>query len=88
MLCYECFKAGKNREAVGLCHGCSAGLCSDHACVTALPVTTTYPICKTVVLPRTARQFLCSPCLGAFQQVQVMDLEAETSKGCCPPVVA
>jgi hypothetical protein len=88
MLCYECFKAGKNREAVGLCHSCSAGLCSDHACVTALPVTTTYPVCKTVVLPRTARQFLCSPCLGAFQQVQVMDREAETAKECCPPVAA
>ncbi len=88
MLCYECSKAGKNREAVGLCHSCSAGLCCGHACVTALPVTTTYPVCKTVVLPQRARQFLCSTCLGAYQQVQVMDLQAETSKECCAPAVA
>ena len=88
MLCSECSKAGKNREAVGLCHSCSAGLCGDHACVTALPVTTTYPVCKTVVLPQRAMQFLCSTCLRAFQQGQVMDLQAETSKECCTPVVA
>lgn len=88
MLCYECSKDGRNREAVGLCHSCFAGLCSDHACVAALPVTTTYPVCKTVVLPQRARQFLCSTCLGAYQQVRVMDLQAETSKECCAPAVA
>lgn len=88
MLCYECSKDGKTREAVGLCHSCFAGLCGDHACVAALAVTTTYPVCKTVVLPQRARQFLCSTCLGAYQQVQVMDLQAETSKECCAPAVA
>ena len=88
MLCYECSKAGRHEEAVGLCHSCSAGLCSDHACVTALPVTTTYPVCKTVVLPQRARQMLCATCLGALQQVRIMDLQAETSKECCTPVIA
>ena len=24
MLCYECSRTGRNREAVGLCHNCSA----------------------------------------------------------------
>jgi hypothetical protein len=88
MLCYECSKTEKSQEAVGLCHSCSAGLCSDHACVTVLPVTTTYPLCKTVVLPLRARQFLCSTCLGALQQIQELDFLAETSKECCTPVVA
>lgn len=88
MLCYECSKAGKHREAVGLCHSCSAGLCSDHACVAAQPVTATYPVFKAVVLPRSARQLLCATCLGALQQVRVMDLQTETSKECCTPVLA
>ena len=86
MLCYECSEGGKSREAVGLCHNCSAGLCSDHARVTAVPITTTYPLCRTVVLPRKARQFLCATCLGALQQVRIMDLQAETSKECCTVV--
>jgi hypothetical protein len=88
MLCYECSKAGKNREAVGLCHSCSAGVCSDHVCVTTRPITTTHPLCRTVVLPQKARQFLCATCLGALQQVRGMDLQAETSKECCTRVVA
>ncbi|MGO9274085.1 MAG: DUF2180 family protein [Terriglobia bacterium] len=88
MLCYECSKVGRNREAVGLCHHCSAGLCADHACVTVDPVTTTYPLCRTVVLPQKARQLLCATCLRALQQVSVKDLQAETSKECCTPVVA
>ena len=88
MLCYECSKTGRGREAVGLCHNCSAGLCSDHACVTALPVTTTYPLCKTVVLPQRARQFLCATCLGALQQVGLKELRPETSKECCAAAIS
>ncbi len=83
MLCYECSKTGKSREAVGLCHNCSAGLCSDHACVTAQPVTVTYPVCQTVVLPRRARQLLCATCLSALQRVGTKELLPETSKECC-----
>ena len=83
MLCFECSKAGKSREAVGLCHNCSAGLCSDHACITAMPVTSTYPVCKTIVLPRRARQLLCATCLSALRQVEVQELQPETSKECC-----
>jgi hypothetical protein len=88
MLCYDCSKAGKNREAVGLCHNCSAGLCSDHACVTTLPVTATYPIYKTAVLPQRARRLLCATCLQALRQARIVDLCAETSKECCPAVIA
>ena len=88
MLCFECSKVGRNREAVGLCHHCSAGLCAGHACVAVDQITTTYPLCKTVVLPRRARQLLCATCLSALQQVGVKLLEAETSKECCTPVMA
>jgi len=63
MLCHECFKAGKNSEAVGLCHSCSAGLRGDHACVTALPVTATY-LFMTVVLPIGPGSFFVPPARG------------------------
>ena len=88
MLCYECSKTGRSEEAVGLCHNCSAGLCSHHACVTALPVTTTYPLCKTVVLPQRARRLLCETCLRALQQVGARELQPETSKECCAAVIS
>ena len=88
MLCYECSKAERNREAVGLCHNCSAGLCADHACVIAGPVTAMRPVFKTVVLPLKARQLLCTRCLGALEQLGVKELEVETSEECCTSVVA
>lgn len=88
MLCYECSKAGRNREAAGLCHHCSAALCADHASIVADPVTTTYPLLKTVVLPKKARLFLCGTCLGALQQAGPRDLINETSTEYRTPAVA
>jgi hypothetical protein len=88
MLCYECSKAGRSQQAIGLCHHCSAGLCADHASVIADPVTTTYPLCRTVVLPQKARQLLCATCLRALQQVGVRDLQPEASREWCTPVLA
>lgn len=83
MLCYECSKAGTDREAIGICHHCSAALCVDHACIVADPVTTTHPLTRTVVLPKRARQLLCGTCLDALRQVGARELKAETSKECC-----
>ena len=69
MLCYECSKAGKNREAVGLCHHCSAALCTDHVSIITDPVTTAYPVFKKLVLPKKARLLLSGTCLDALGQV-------------------
>lgn len=88
MLCYECSKVAKHREAVGLCHHCSAGLCAEHAGVVTDAITKTYPLCMSVELPQKARQLLCGTCLRALQQVRIMDLQAETSEECCTSVVA
>lgn len=57
MQCYECSKRGIQREAVGLCHHCSAGLCADHAIATDEPVLAQFPINRTVVLPFIAANF-------------------------------
>jgi hypothetical protein len=69
MLCYECAKAGKRHESVGLCHHCSAALCGDHACVVTDPIATTYPLFRTVILPKKAQLLLCGTCLSALEQV-------------------
>jgi hypothetical protein len=68
MHCYECLRAGVTRDAVGLCHHCSAALCTEHACVVADPVTAIYPLMLTVVLPKRARLLLCGTCKAALEQ--------------------
>ena len=68
MICYECQSRGETRDAVALCHQCSATLCAEHALVLSDPVTAQYPVCKTVTLPLRARLFLCSTCRKAMRQ--------------------
>jgi hypothetical protein len=72
---------------VGLCHHCSAGLCAEHARAAADPVMTTYPLCKTVILPRQARLILCATCLAALQQISITDLHAVTHKESGAPAI-
>ena len=68
MQCYECSSEGMTREAIGVCHHCSAGLCAEHACFVSDPLTARHPIAQTVVLPRRARVLLCPMCKNALEQ--------------------
>ena len=68
MICYECQSRGETRDAVALCHHCSAALCAEHVLVLSDPVTAQYPVCKTVTLPLRARLFFCSTCREAMRQ--------------------
>jgi hypothetical protein len=68
MNCYECKQNGSERDAIGLCRHCGAALCSEHAHVIADPITTTFPMLRTVVLPKHARLLLCATCKAALQQ--------------------
>lgn len=74
MLCYECAIRGIRREAVGMCHHCSAGLCEEHAHVEASPIKavrqnpTFGTVARQVELARPARQLLCSVCQTALHQ--------------------
>ena len=81
MICYECQQADKRRDAVALCHHCSAALCQEHALALADPVTAQYPVCKTVILPLRARVFLCSTCKDALQQTIENSREASALHG-------
>jgi hypothetical protein len=68
MICYECERSGLRRDAVALCHHCSAGLCSEHAAGISDPITEQYHILSVVVLPLQARLFLCVTCKQALEQ--------------------
>ena len=70
--CYECLRAGDNRDAVGLCHHCSAALCEEHIREVDDPVTDIYPLMRTVVLPKKARLLLCSRCKAALEQLRTL----------------
>ena len=88
MICYECQQADKRRDAVALCHHCSAALCQEHARVLADPVTAQYPVCKTVILPLRARVVLCSTCKDALQQAIGNPREASALHGVPASVAA
>ena len=68
MICFECSSSGISRQAVGLCHHCSAALCPEHARTVDDPVRATYAISETVVLPKHARLLLCEICRDALLQ--------------------
>lgn len=68
MHCYECLQNNVTREAIGLCHHCSAALCAEHICVIDDPVTGGVPLVRTVVLPMHARLLLCGTCKAALEQ--------------------
>jgi hypothetical protein len=69
MHCYECSRNDAIRDAVGLCHHCSAALCAEHARMVADPVTAIYPLMRPTVLPVHAR-LLCNTCKAALEQVR------------------
>jgi hypothetical protein len=68
MVCYECELSGIRRDAVALCHHCSAALCSQHAAALSDPITERYPILRVVALPLQARLFLCMTCKQALEK--------------------
>ena len=68
MHCYECSQIGVAKEAIGICHHCSLGLCVDHARIETDPITTMVYVFQTQVLPKKARLLLCETCKEALAQ--------------------
>lgn len=78
MECYQCLQSGINRNAVGLCHHCSAALCSDHIFAVEEPLMVKHGMVPPTVFPKRARLMLCSTCriaLGQFQDEPAMSTE-------------
>jgi hypothetical protein len=73
MMCYECARQGVEREAVGMCHNCSIGLCVEHGrrVKTLVPHPTNRSFAPNVPdqeLPAEAERFLCGSCAQAMQR--------------------
>lgn len=76
MKCLACERAGKDRDAVALCHECLAGLCETHLGEMSGAVLAREPVCKTVELPLRTRFFLCETCARAVEQLMGRGLPA------------
>lgn len=75
MLCYECSLQGLERQAVGICHNCSIGVCADHARknTTLVGHHTDRGFAAGVVnleLPERAERLLCQACSAQLQKQQ------------------
>lgn len=72
MHCYECSQTGEARDAVGLCHHCSAALCAEHIFSVPDAVRIPVPVSKEVTLPKRARLLLCRTCKAALEQARLV----------------
>ncbi len=79
MECYQCLQAGITREAAGLCHHCSAGLCREHICTVEDPITLRRVLAPSEVLPKRARVLLCSICKGALEKLPAHEVVFENT---------
>lgn len=70
MECYQCLQDGIQRDAVGLCHHCSAALCSDHIFAVEEPLMLKHLMVPSTIFPKKARLMLCSTCKAALDQLQ------------------
>ena len=84
MVCYECSILGEHRDAIGICHYCSIGVCTEHSELVAVPITSESPITKEIVLPRRARHLFCQVCRPALEQIHADEeetVETASSRG-------
>jgi hypothetical protein len=63
--CFDCAGLGQTAGAVAVCADCGAGVCPDHAQVTARWLTRTAVINRTVVVEPPARTIRCRLCQQA-----------------------
>ena len=73
MKCFECSMIGQAVDAIGICHHCSVGLCSEHGVLADDPILVHEPIARVVALPKKARELLCQTCLEALRQRHVIE---------------
>jgi len=66
MNCYECAEAGIKSEAIGLCHHCSAALCSEHVIILNESDSPSGWVPRSS--SRKARLLLCRACHAALEQ--------------------
>jgi hypothetical protein len=70
MECYQCLQNGINRDAVGLCHHCSAALCSEHIFAVEEQLIVKHLMVPATMFSKKARLMLCGTCKIALEQLQ------------------
>ena len=65
MNCFDCAAHSRTEPAVAVCGDCGAGVCVQHAHVTARWLTRTMAINRTVAVEPPARTVRCSVCQAA-----------------------
>jgi hypothetical protein len=65
--CIDCDIADRRQPAVGTCHHCGSGVCSDHAVLISYRLLRTEPIGRKVPVDPPARQLRCLTCAAAFE---------------------
>ena len=65
MNCLDCASHDRASPAVGVCHGCGAGVCLDHAIARDRYLTRIIPISMEVEVEPPARILRCAVCAAA-----------------------
>lgn len=69
MNCFDCAALSRSIEAVAICVGCGAAVCTDHAHISARWLTTTMAINRTVTIEPPGRAIRCGLCQAAHDAV-------------------
>lgn len=67
MNCYDCAAFGIGTPAVGVCTGCGAGLCMDHAVIGVRHLTRVGVINRVETVVPPARVVYCNVCAAAVE---------------------
>jgi hypothetical protein len=65
MHCLDCLSVGKERDAVGVCHSCGAGVCFGHAAIVRVNLVRIGAILRQESVDPPAREVLCPTCRAA-----------------------
>ncbi len=67
MYCLDCLGNERERDVVGVCHSCGAGVCIDHVAIVPVHLTRIGVILREERIEPAARELLCPTCLAARQ---------------------
>lgn len=73
MICFDCAQAGREAPAVGMCAGCAAGLCLDHAQVYPVALSCAAPPVARMSVDPPARVLRCRVCAAAHAAQQACE---------------
>jgi hypothetical protein len=77
--CIDCDIADRHQPAVGTCHHCGSGVCSDHAVLISYRLTRTELIGRKVPVDPPARQLRCLTCAAAIDAAGCQPATARTT---------